>query len=480
MGEASTQLRVIALDDDQEFLASLARALSPRGFRFHAMSRADQTLAALRDTPEDFDLVILDVQMPEVDGLTVLREARKIAPDLPVIMLSGDTRAGTATAALKGGAFDYLTKPITDFDAAVMCLNRAGQHTRLKRRTRALESRLNEVSQFHTIIGQSPAMQQIYTSIDKLAETSVNVLVLGESGTGKELVARAIHDRSERTHEPFVAINCAGLPETLIDSELFGHAKGAFTGAVKARPGAFEHANKGTLFLDEIGDLPLSVQGRLLRVLQEGELRALGQDISKKIDVRLIAATLLDLEEAVAQREFRNDLYYRLNVVSVTMPPLRTRMEDLPLLVAFFLRKHGARLRKPNVGVSPEALQALGAHDWPGNVRELENAIQRALALCDDAIDVTHLPPGLAGVPNLRNTSEMLVPVESSWTEDMSFNDARTAAQRDFEQTYLSRLMTHSKGNVSLAARKAGMDRSNFRKLLQRNGVHSEDFRRAD
>jgi len=312
------------------------------------------------------------------------------------------------------------------------------------------------------------------------------VLVRGESGTGKELVARAIHDRSERADKPFVALNCAALPEALVDSELFGHTKGAFTGAIGERPGAFEQANGGTLFLDEIGDIPLPVQLRLLRVLQEREVRPVGSDVAKSVDVRVIAATLVDLDSAVARKTFRADLYYRLNVVTVSLPPLRDRPDDIPLLITHFVGKHSAREgRQTPPSFSREALALMTSYEWPGNVRELENSVQRALALSsDDEIGVRALPPALLAAedsPQLRQIKARTGPVEMvddlSWTDDISFQEARKQATSRFERKYLERLLRLTEGNISESARRAGVDRSNFRRILGRHGIDASDFK---
>ncbi len=472
-------MRVLLLDDNLEFVEATRRLLRIHGFDAVGCHRPADALEMLTANPDEFDVAMFDVELPEMSGVEVLERAQELAPGLPIIMVSGDHSANTATRALHAGAFDYQTKPISEMDAFVLSLSRAGRHGRLQRRARALESRVSELDEYgRKIVGNSAAMRRVFESIGKLAATSVNVVILGESGTGKELVARAIHARSERTAGPFVAINCAGLPEGLIDSELFGHTKGAFTGAIKARAGAFERAHRGTLFLDEIGDLPMSVQGRLLRVIQERETRPVGEDVPRAIDVRLIAATLVNLREAVQNKEFRNDLYYRLNVVSVEIPPLRERKEDLAPLVAYFLGKHGPRMGKLGVRLSPRAFEALERYDWPGNVRELENAIQRALALTvNDEIDLDVLPPEIE--TGRQAPVRPALPGDDAWGVEMAFADARLAAQRDFEQRYLCSLLQSTDGNISEAARRAGMDRSNFRKLLLRNEIDAESFRSA-
>lgn len=483
---AEPEWRVLALDDQAEVLTSLRRILRRRGFDVDAYTDPAAALEAVELDSQRYDIVLLDVNMPKMNGLEVLRRVKSLALDLPVVMLTADSTAETAVSALKAGAFSYLTKPLDDPDAISISLVKAGHHGRLQRRTRALEKRVSASERFETLVGATDAMREVFGTIDKLANSDVNVLIQGESGTGKELAARAIHDRSARGDGPFVALNCGAIPEALIDSELFGHTKGAFTGAVGSRQGVFAEANGGTLFLDEIGDIPLQVQLRLLRVLQEREVREVGGTGSRPVDVRVIAATHVDLEAATARKEFRLDLFYRLNVVSLGLPPLRDRLDDVPLLATHLIEKHSARAGRQEIPrVSARAMEALCEYEWPGNVRELENAVQRALAMATgNEVDMEALPrrvtAGRGALAPVRLPDEApsngAAPAspssdDLSWTDGMSFADAKKQAQYSFERSYLERLLQRTGGNISEAARLAGVDRSNLKRVLSRLGL---------
>jgi two-component system, NtrC family, response regulator AtoC len=498
-------VRVLALDDDITVLRPLKRLLATRGFEVTPFTMRDEAVTTLRSDPSGYDVFLLDRFLgPGIDGLDVLVEARQIAPDLPVVMLSGDDSGVTASAALKAGAFYYLQKPVEDMEVVSLTLLRATHYGRLQRRARTLEKQVELSDKFELMVGASPAIREVFATVAKVAETDVSVLIHGESGTGKELTARAIHNRSARARGPFIALNCGAIPETLIDSELFGHARGAFTGATEARSGVFSEAHGGTVFLDEIGEIPLTVQQRLLRVLQEHEVRPVGGTGSRKVDVRVIAATNVDLEEMVRQQRFRADLYYRLHVVAIRLPPLRERMDDLPLIAAHLLEKHAAKMKRPVPHFSGAAVEAMLLYGWPGNVRELENVIQRALALTSSAeIGLEALPPRVAmggdepvaaprpgpnGVAPERAPSngaprplvaEAAVGEQATWSDDQPFRKARDIALTDFERRYFTRLLRRTEGNLSEAARLAGLDRSNLRRALARLGMRPEDWRGA-
>ncbi len=461
--------------------------LRRRGFDVEPHTRMREALAELEARGADYDLSVLEVGLEQMSAAEFLARAREVAPEVPVVVLVSS--AGDAVAPLKDGAFNYLVRPFGDVDAVAVALRRAGNYGVLERRARVLEHRITVSERFETLVGASEAMRQIFATAEKLARSDVSVLLRGESGTGKELVARAIHDRSSRARGPFVALNCGAIPEALIDSELFGHTKGAFTGAVGSRPGVFMEASGGTLFLDEIGDIPEPVQLRLLRVLETHEARPVGGSGSREVDVRVIAATHVDLDEAVAAGSFRADLYYRLNVVSVFLPPLRERIEDMPLLAVHLLKKHGAEHDRAAPRLSSDALDALISYSWPGNVRELENAIQHALALVPgDEIGVDALPRRIvqaagrdssAGRRTAAVAGAALVDAsaDASWADELGFNEARKRAQDSFERTYMTRLLDRTQGNVSEAARRAGLDRSNFRRVLARLGIDPADHR---
>ncbi len=478
MGSGAPVYEVVSIDDDPDVQEALARLLRLHGCQVSPFSDPHAGIAHLVDMEGAVDLVILDVSMPGMGGLEVLSRIQQVAPELPVIMLTGDASAQTAVQALKAGALNYLVKPLRDPEAAAHIVRNAASYGRMQRQLRALETQASHAKRYEKLIGASAPMRELFATIDKIAGLDVNVLILGESGTGKELVARAIHDNSARKHGPFVALNCAALPETLVDAELFGHLRGAFTGAVDSRSGAFERADTGTLFLDEIGDISPAVQIRLLRVLQEREVTRLGGDRPRAIDVRVIAATLVDLEAAVEAGDFRADLFYRLNVVSVPLPPLRHRPDDIGLLAAHFLDKHGSRLNRPSLRLAPEVVAALTGYHWPGNVRELENVIQRAIALAGpSAGGETVIGPGELPdrVAERLTPAAPLVPArpedDLSWTDGLPFSEARKLLQERFERAYLARLMRETGGNISEAARRSGVDRSNLRRLLGRYGL---------
>jgi DNA-binding NtrC family response regulator len=474
-GLSSERFRVLAIDDELAFLRGLARSLQPRGFELVPFDDPEPALALLEREPDTIDLVLIDRNIsPTIDGFDVLARARQIAPDVPTIMLTGDLRDSTAAMALRAGAFHFLTKPIVDFDAVALTLLRAGHFSRLQRRARSLEHKVAITEQFEKMVGSSAKMRELYALVAKVAETDLGVLIQGESGTGKELTARAIHDRSARARGPFVALNCGAIPESLIDSELFGHTKGAFTGASEARPGVFLEAHGGTLFLDEIGELPAAVQARLLRVLQEREVRAIGGSGTRPIDVRVVAATHVDLRKQVEQQRFRADLFYRLNVVVVNLPPLRDRAEDIPLLINHLLAKHAGKMRRPVPHIDPQVVDALTRYDWPGNVRELENLIMSAMALTrGDVLELDALPAHL--VPGIPVKPLPAAPPRSAPAtpagEVVEYKAARRQAIDSFELDYFADLMARTGGNLSEASRLSGVDRSNLRRTLAKLGL---------
>jgi DNA-binding NtrC family response regulator len=368
--------KILLVDDERNVHYSLQRALG-EAFRIISAFSSEEALQKL--TSEKPHLILLDVKLPGADGLETLQRIKVMDRDVPVILLTAYGTTETAITAMKHGAYDYLLKPV-DIASLRGIMTKA---LHLRASTEQVDTLLlPESTQATPLLGRSGAMQDLYKMIGRVAPTDTTVLISGESGTGKELVARAIHQHSLRADGPWVALNCAAIPEPLLESELFGHEKGAFTGAIERRPGSFEEASGGTLFLDEVGELPLAVQAKLLRALQEKEIRRLGGRESLPIDVRIIAATNKDLEGTVVRAEFREDLYYRLNVIHLHLPPLRARQEDIPLLAQHFLTRYSRELERPVGGFAPEALDALSAHPWPGNVRELENTMKQALMTC--------------------------------------------------------------------------------------------------
>jgi DNA-binding NtrC family response regulator len=382
--------RVLLIDDESRVRQSLKAVLEP-SYDILQAADAEEGLDVFRK--EGPDLVLLDVILPGTDGLAVLQTLRSENRMTPVIMLTGTKSVKTAVDAMKLGAADYLSKPF-DVEELRIVVDRALNSQELEREVKQLRAQVLQRYAFHNLIGKSPAMQEIYAKIEQVADSRTTVLITGESGTGKELVAKALHYNSSRRERPFVALNCAALPETLIESELFGHEKGSFTDATARRVGQFELANSGTLFLDEIGDLSPMTQAKLLRVLQEREFTRIGGVQPIKVDVRIVAATNKNLDELVRKGQFREDLYYRINVIALYLPPLRERGEDIPLLAKHFLSKRLEEEKRPHIEFSREALELLTRYPWPGNVREMENVIEQAFLWSQNASQITqeHLP----------------------------------------------------------------------------------------
>ena len=388
--------RVLIVEDEDLMRELLAKILSGENYRLSQASSAEQALRLLHE--QSIDLILTDFKLKGMDGLRLLSEARTLDSDIIVIIMTAYASVETAVEAMRKGAYDYITKPFINDEIRVM-LRRALDQRHLSRENRHLKRELRERYRFENIVGNGEAMQKVYRLIEKVALISSNVLIFGETGTGKELVARAIHYNSDRAERPFVAVNCGALTESLLESELFGHVKGAFTGAMANKEGFFRKADRGTLFLDELNEVSPGLQVKLLRAIQEREVIPVGGREPLKFDVRLIAATNKNLEEAVKNRSFREDLFYRINVITIPLPPLRQRQEDIPLLVTHFLAKHGQRIGKPSVKITREAMQTLVNYEWPGNVRELENTIERTVALCEgDLIDTADLPEKLTQV----------------------------------------------------------------------------------
>jgi DNA-binding NtrC family response regulator len=356
----------------------LSRILSRAGYTVETARGGQEALSAMQG--EAFDLLLTDQKMPGMDGLALLERAQSLQPDLPVVLMTAYGSVSEAVAAMKKGAADYLTKPF-EREELLLVLQKALRQRRLEEEVAALRGALKQRYRLGNIIGASPVMIEIFSLVERIAATDVPVLIRGESGTGKEMVARAIHEMSRRSAAPFVALNCAAVPETLLESEFFGHERGAFTGAMRSRPGRFEQAAGGTLFLDEIGSMRADLQAKLLRAIQEKEIQRLGSTAATAVDVRILAATGENLEEAIRARAFREDLFYRLNVVPIHLPPLRERPEDIPLLVSHFLKEAAVRFGREPLSLSPEAMDRLQIHPWLGNVRELENCIERMVLL---------------------------------------------------------------------------------------------------
>jgi two-component system, NtrC family, response regulator AtoC len=388
--------RILIVEDDDLMRELMTKILAGEHYHIFQASSGEEALKLLQE--QTIDLVLTDLRLTGMNGLQLLTEVRTFDQEVVVIVMTAYASVETAVEAMRKGAYDYLTKPFINDEIRVM-LRRALNQRHLSRENRHLKRELRERYRFENIVGHSEAMEKVYRLIEKMSGISSNVLIVGETGTGKELVARAIHYNSERSDRPFVAVNCGALTESLLESELFGHLKGAFTGAIANQEGFFRKADKGTLFLDEISEVSHGLQVKLLRAIQEREVIPVGSREPLRFDVRLIAATNRLLEDEVKKGTFREDLFYRINVITIPLPPLRDRKEDVPLLVNHFLQKYAQRLGKPSVKILREAMQALVNYDWPGNVRELENMIERAVALCEeDLIERTDLPDKLTQV----------------------------------------------------------------------------------
>jgi DNA-binding NtrC family response regulator len=456
--------RVLIVDDEPDMRENCSRILSRQGY---ACTTAGDGMAALaileRERP---DLLLTDFKMPGMDGLALLRRAHELDPALPVIMITGFATIESAVAAVKEGAYDYLPKDFS-VEQLRVAVERALRHRGLQVENRNLRRQLQETLGLENIVGRSPAMTQVFELVKKAARSEANILVLGESGTGKELIARAIHANSPRAGQPFVPVDCASLPEQLLESELFGHEKGAFTGAVRSKAGLMETAHRGTLFLDEIAELPAALQVKLLRVLQERQIRRVGGTALVDVDVRLVSATNRDLREAIAKGQFREELYYRVNVIAIHLPPLRERAGDVRLLAHTFLKRFGqARV----TAMEDAAVEALERYAWPGNVRELQNVMERACALADGhRIMVRDLPDHVAhAVSRAGGPPAAAASAGPPSGTDLTLKAAKEQWLQILEVSYLRDLLARHNGNVSSAAKAAGIDRKTFHRLINK------------
>ncbi len=473
MNREGPPARVMIVDDEPELRRSLARLLLSRGMQ---VVTADDGSAAIDImVAQHIDVALIDLIMPRVNGLELLDHIKANHPGTEVILMTAFGDVETAVRAVRAGAYHFLTKPFRSNDEVVLTVAKAAERRRLLDHAAMLERRLEQMEKFGELIGNSKRMQEVYRLATGVAATSSTVLILGESGTGKELTARAIHQHSPRAERPFVAVNCSAIPVDLVESELFGHVRGAFTGATNTREGLFEAADQGTIFMDEVGDLPPLAQVKLLRVLQEGEIKRVGSNETRIVDVRVVAATNVDLRLRIAEGAFREDLFYRLNVVAIGLPPLRERSEDIPLLAYHFLQKYSARAGRDVHRISPEAMELLQQQSWPGNVRELENAIEYAIVFCrGDEITPEALPmtrgqkPGLESHPARDAGTSFAL---STRLLDLPYRDAKQQALDAFESAYFEAVLRRTGGNVSEAARQAGLDRSNFRRAVRRAGI---------
>ena len=441
--------RILVVDDDREMCALLSDVLQGEGYAVTATGDSLEASRVLRR--EEFDALVTDLRMKGLKGLDLLEEAKKVAPLTPVIIITAFGTIESAIQAMKMGAFDYITKPF-QMDELLLTVKKALENHFLKKEVVRLKKEVESRYQFHQLIGKSPAMQRIYNLVEKISDTSSNVLVTGESGTGKELVAKAIHYNGVRKEGPFIAVNCAAIPETLLESELFGYKKGAFTDAKTDKKGLISEAHTGALFLDEVTEMAHTLQAKLLRVIEERLVRPLGDTQSHSVDIRVISTSNRDIKSLIQQGRFREDLYYRLKVIDIELPPLRERKEDIPLLVRHFIQKFKADLNKDVSGISEEALRILMNYSWPGNVRELENVLQRALTLSlQDVISPEDLPAALVQAAD----------------EDLIERGLRKQFTLDqLEKEYIRRVLSQAGGNKSKAAEILGLDRKTlYRKI---------------
>ena len=459
------RVRILLADADPSASSLLGEVLQPLE-KFELTAAGDIDAAKSKLSEQTFDLLIAAVQASRLDGLGLLKIARQSEPQLPVILIADEPTVETVTAGLRLGADDFLARDRLGTELAPT-IKRLVEERRLGAENVLLRRQVERSYSLDDIIGTSPAMQKVFATVQQVADSNVDVLVVGETGTGKELVARSIHRRSGRASAPFVPVDCGAIPDNLLESELFGHERGAFTGADARRIGLLEFADGGTFFLDELGELPLQLQPKLLRTLQERKVRRVGGREEIDIDVRLVAATSRDLEMMIRQELFRQDLYYRINVVRVELPPLRQRGDDIGLLAEFFANRHSREMSKPTPGITTEAYQVLKQYPWPGNVRELQNVIRRAIALSRDAaIDVDDLPDEVIVASGQRDASDAV-----------GYFQLRDEHVAKFERQFLSELLKLHGGDVRSAAREAKLPRGTLYRLLKNHNLDSADFR---
>jgi len=454
------QINILLVDDEQPIREALLLLLKNADYRISGCGSGQEAIQHLES--EQYDIVVTDLFLPDVNGIDILKKAKELSPTIEVILITGHASAETAVRAMKEGAFDYITKPLNIEELRVI-ITKAIEKQQILSENISLKKQLRDKYEFSNIIGSSPAMQKVFSRITKVIKTDSTVLVLGESGTGKELIAKAIHSNGPRRDKPFIAVHCGAIPENLLESELFGHTKGAFTGAIRDKMGKFEAAHHGTIFLDEIATLPMHLQIKLLRVLQEQEVERIGSNKQIKLDVRIISATNVNLEEEVKKGTFRDDLFYRLNVIPVTLPPLRERVEDILPLVRHFLAKYCKEMGRHHMNIAKEALIALEVYAWPGNVRELENVVERTVALTEgDQITLSDLP---SNITRSYNEQEELPTRVTSRGVDLG------KVLTDIEQKMISDALSLSDGVKARAAALLKMNRTTLVEKMRRLGM---------
>jgi len=460
--------RILVVDDEKDMLALLKRIISEET-KHEVVTEADPVHALELFKEEDFDLVITDLKMPKMDGIGLLESIKKVNPDVSVVILTAFATIETAVEAIRKGAYDYITKPFRR-ERILLTVEKVMKWQEMIRENLSLRQALAEKGSSSQMVGSTAIMKDLLSRVKQVAPTMATVLITGASGTGKELVAGAIHQHSLRAAKKFVTVNCTAIPEQVIESELFGHLKGSFTGAWKDKRGLVEEANEGTLFLDEIGDLNPHMQTKLLRLLQEGEYKPVGSVNTRRADIRFIAATNHNLKADISEKRFREDLYYRLNVIHIELPTLKERKQDIPLLSYHFLKKYAQVNRKEILEISPEAMQALVSRDYQGNVRELENVIERGVIFCNSKVlTLKDL--------NLDQEGETLYPHLSEEIAQLSFKEAKDRMISLFHNQYIISLLRESGGNISKAAETAGIQRQYLHRLMKEAGIEAEQFK---
>ena len=457
--------RILIVDDESDLASSCQRMLQRKGYQAAIAGNGREALEQIAQTEPN--LVITDFKMPVMGGMQLLEAIKEDFPEIQVLMMTAFSTIEDAVEAMRLGAADFVPKPFTP-DQLLVVVEKALVQQVLREENRYLKEQFSERYSFDNIIGKSPAMRRIFAVIEKIAATDINVLVSGASGTGKELIARSIHAHSPRSERVFVPINCGALPEHLVESEIFGHERGAFTGAIRAKTGLLETAHGGTFFLDEIGELPQALQVKFLRVLQDGKFRRLGSTEERKVDIRLICATNQDLEAMVAEGTFREDLFYRINTFAIDIPPLKERPDDIPLMIEHAVTRYGAGAQQAVEGVAPEAMRLLLQHEWQGNVRELEHAVERAVILCSEGvIQPEDLPP------NVQQAAAGVAPEPAVYVE-LPFKEAKARLVEDFERHYIAEVLEQFGGNISRAAIHSGIDRRSLHRLLAKYEIDAK------
>jgi DNA-binding NtrC family response regulator len=461
----SLRPRLLIVEDEEDMLKLINRSLSAElDCDIETASNAAHALSLLKGSA--FDVVLADIRMPGIDGMELLERIRKDRPDITVVMMTAYGTIDLAVKAIKRGAYDFIAKPF-EYDKLIHLMEKALERSRLVRENLRLQNRLREQEGFHEMVGSSPRIRKIFQTIRLISKADVTVLLTGESGTGKDMAAMAIHKHSDRSDRPFVAVNCPNLPENILESELFGYRRGAFTHATQDKKGLFLEAQGGTIYLDEIGDISPTLQTKLLRVLQEKEFRPLGQTSTLKVDVRIIASTNQDLDRKIKDNMFREDLFYRLNVVSIQLPPLRERPEDIPPLVQHFLDRYCKEFHRPPKTISPDLMSRFVGHRWGGNVRELENVVSRCVLLSPgEEIDPEHIDLGSASDQDCL-VSEQLI--------SLKYKEAKKRVLERFHREYLSGIFSHHNGNVTRSAKDCGLERQALQQIMRRYGIKARD-----